>query len=309
MRFCRLQQAADVRGGGLKTPIVYYGGKQRLAKRICALISAREWQTYTETFCGGAAVFFALQEAFPKKRRFVLNDKNELIANFYEVAKTPALHRKLIALSERRGIYAQSHFSRSCAVMGGAAADNVEKAWAVFYHFTCGFGGIIRTGSRQTVGIDKNSDNDRMVRKFHNKSALLECTADALRNAYIMNHDSITAARKFDTARTVHYFDPPYINTDQGHYRGYTAGDFARLLEFCGECKGRFILSHYDNPQLIAAAEKHGWEIRRIDMRFSANAKVKQARKRTELLVYNFAADVGNPITPKPPAAPLSAAG
>ncbi len=43
----------------LKTPITYYGGKQRMLKYILPLIPKHN--VYTECFAGGLAVFFAKQ--------------------------------------------------------------------------------------------------------------------------------------------------------------------------------------------------------------------------------------------------------
>lgn len=41
----------------MKTPLTYYGGKQKLAARIVTLIP--EHRIYVEPFVGGGAVFFA----------------------------------------------------------------------------------------------------------------------------------------------------------------------------------------------------------------------------------------------------------
>lgn len=54
----------------MKTPITYYGGKQTLLKYIIPLIP--EHKIYTESFCGGAAVFFAKKPAEAE----VINDIN-----------------------------------------------------------------------------------------------------------------------------------------------------------------------------------------------------------------------------------------
>ncbi len=48
----------------IKTPISYYGGKQTMLKHIRPLIPFHK--TYTEAFCGGAAVFFDKE---PSERR------------------------------------------------------------------------------------------------------------------------------------------------------------------------------------------------------------------------------------------------
>lgn len=65
----------------MKTPISYYGGKQRMLKHILPLIPNHE--LYTESFCGGCAVLFA-KEAVKCE---VINDTNHSLVNFYLVAK------------------------------------------------------------------------------------------------------------------------------------------------------------------------------------------------------------------------------
>lgn len=44
----------------LRTPISYYGGKQRLISKILPLIP--EHNLYCEPFLGGAAIFFAKEK-------------------------------------------------------------------------------------------------------------------------------------------------------------------------------------------------------------------------------------------------------
>ena len=287
----------------MKTPLVYYGGKQKLIPEVCALITSQKWKTYTECFVGGGAVFFALQEAFPN-RRYVINDWNSNITNFYEVAKTPELHSKLMELTERRGIYAQSHFARAGEIIRGAEADRVERAWAVFFQLTCGFAGMMDASTVRTVGISKGGESgDQCTRRLQNKIKRLNCTTAALRNAYILNHDAVDVARRFDTPDAIHFFDPPYIATRMGHYVGYTEDDFANLLAFCAKCEGRFILSHYDNNEaLTAAIAENGWRVQKLERmvcfhRSNGDKTPDEQRARTELLVYNFE-PTGRAITP-----------
>lgn len=61
----------------MKTPITYYGGKQRMIKHILPLIP--EHELYCEPFCGGAAVFWAKEPSAVE----VINDSNRMVINFY----------------------------------------------------------------------------------------------------------------------------------------------------------------------------------------------------------------------------------
>jgi DNA adenine methylase len=53
-----------------------------------------------------------------------------------------------------------------------------------------------------------------------------------------------------DTPTTFHYIDPPYYNADMGHYGGYTADDFEKLLIMLGKVEGKFLLSSYPGEML-----------------------------------------------------------
>jgi len=65
----------------LKTPITYWGGKQKMLDYILPLIPKHG--IYTEAFFGGGAVFWAKE---PAKVEFI-NDKNAEVINFYRVLK------------------------------------------------------------------------------------------------------------------------------------------------------------------------------------------------------------------------------
>lgn len=65
----------------LKTPITYYGGKQKLVSTILPLIPAHE--LYAEPFVGGGAIFWAKEPSNVE----VINDTNRELINFYEMCK------------------------------------------------------------------------------------------------------------------------------------------------------------------------------------------------------------------------------
>ena len=107
-----------------KTPISYYGGKQNMLRHILPLIP--EHTIYTEAFFGGGAVFFAKAPA-PSE---IINDTNDMLVNFYEVAKNDfdALKAKIEATPFSRAsytvalsIYRMPHLF-----------DKVQQAWAFY---------------------------------------------------------------------------------------------------------------------------------------------------------------------------------
>jgi DNA adenine methylase len=66
----------------LKTPISYYGGKQKLANKIISVMP--DHVLYAEPFTGGGAVFFAKEPSEVE----VLNDTNKELINFYKVVQS-----------------------------------------------------------------------------------------------------------------------------------------------------------------------------------------------------------------------------
>jgi DNA adenine methylase len=83
----------------VKTPLTYYGGKQRLAATILKLIP--EHKIYVEPFIGGAAIYFAKEPSACE----VINDTNGELVNFYGVMKLdfPSLQKEIeINLLSRR---------------------------------------------------------------------------------------------------------------------------------------------------------------------------------------------------------------
>lgn len=61
----------------MRTPLTYYGGKQRLAPQIVPLMPPH--RVYLEPFAGGAAILFAK----PRAERETLNDADETVMRFW----------------------------------------------------------------------------------------------------------------------------------------------------------------------------------------------------------------------------------
>lgn len=78
----------------MRTPISYYGGKQNLVSTILPLFPKH--RTYTETFVGGGAIFWAKKPSETE----IINDYNRELINFYEVCKNEFVDlEKMIRIS------------------------------------------------------------------------------------------------------------------------------------------------------------------------------------------------------------------
>src|SRR5690606_35416051 len=108
----------------MKTPLSYYGGKQKLAARINALIP--EHNLYCEPFVGGGAIFFS-KEPSPVE---VLNDTNKELINFYAVVQNRYvdLERQIRATLHSRRLYEDAN----TVYTNPHLFDEVKRAWAVW---------------------------------------------------------------------------------------------------------------------------------------------------------------------------------
>jgi len=93
-----------------------------------------------------------------------------------------------------------------------------------------------------------------------------------------------------DSEKAFHYVDPPYIDMNQGHYKGYTREDFQRLLETLSNLKGKFLLSSYSSDILTEYSMKNNWFTKVIEKplaAYKAETGCKR-RKRVEVLTANY---------------------
>ena len=260
----------------MKTPISYYGGKQGMLKHILPLIPKHK--IYTEAFFGGGAVFFAKSPVESE----TINDTNSMVVNFYEVVKTDfdALKQKIEATPFSRAtynvawvIYRMPHlFSK------------LQQAWAFYVATNMGFACMIGSW-----GFDKYGKRKKV---FRNKKLKFDTSiAERLENVSIENRDACFVIQSRDSIDTFHYIDPPYYNSNQGHYSGYSEADYIKLLEVLATIKGKFLLSSYPSEILNKYIEKNNWHIQSFDKMLSSSKGIegKPRKRKTEVLVANYA--------------------
>ena len=67
----------------------------------------------------------------------------------------------------------------------------------------------------------------------------------------IESNDACTVITSRDAVDAFHYVDPPYIDSNQGHYGGYGKDDYINLLKTLAKVKGKFLLSSYPSVQTL----------------------------------------------------------
>lgn len=265
----------------LKTPLSYYGGKQNLVRTILPLIPPHT--TYTESFVGGGAIFWAKQPSEVE----VINDYNRELINFYEVCQNEfvelekqiriTLHSRSLH-SDAEVIYSNPHlFTR------------LQRAWAVWVLSAQSFSAML-DGS-WGYDVIKGTTSKKITNK---RESFSEQYSIRLQNVQIENTDALRIIRSRDYEDAFHYCDPPYFNSDCGHYDGYSQDDFENLLITLSEVQGKFLLSSYPSPILNKYTKEHNWNTIKLEQSVSvANGTGGAGKKKIEVLTANY--DLKNP--------------
>ena len=259
----------------MKTPISYYGGKQKLVATIIPLIP--DHKMYAEPFIGGGAVFFAK----PASHIEVINDTNKELINFYRV-----LQNRFVELDSMVKVTLHSrmlHKDAKVVYDNPHLFDEVKRAWAVWVLSTQSFSAML-DGS---WGYDK-SDNTTTKKITNKRNQFSEEYAQRMQNVALECADALYVIQSRDTDHTFFYVDPPYFNSDCGHYDGYSEQDFENLLILLSKVKGKFLLSSYPSPLLQRYVKAQGWYYKTFEQGVSVNAKSGYMKRKWEMLTANY---------------------
>lgn len=266
----------------IKTPISYYGGKQNLISTILPLIPNHK--TYIEPFVGGGAIFWSKKPSEVE----IINDYNRELINFYECVKNEFVElEKMVRIS----LHSRSLHNDATVIYNNPHMFNkLRRAWAVWVLAAQSFSSML-DGS---WGYDKIKGTTSQ--KISNKrDAFTEDLAIRLQNVQIENTDALRIINSRDYKDAFIYCDPPYFNSDCGHYDGYSIDDFENLLKTLAKCHGKFLLSSYPSDILKRYAEENNWYTKKIEQKVSvANGTGNPGKKKIEVLTSNY--DLANPL-------------
>jgi len=258
-----------------KTPISYYGGKQKLATKILEKIPAHN--LYCEPFVGGAAIFFAKAPGEVE----VLNDTNKELINFYRV-----LQNRYVELEKMIHVTLHSrslHKDASVIYNNPHLFDEVQRAWAVWVQSTQSFSAQL--DSSWGFDIAKNTTTKKII---NNKERFTQDYAIRLQNVELECTDALYIIQSRDTPESFFYCDPPYIGSDCGHYDGYLESDFEKLLQTLSGIKGKFLLSSYPSDMLTRYTKDNGWKTADFEQGVSVMAKGGYRKRKVEVLTWNY---------------------
>ena len=259
----------------IRTPISYYGGKQRIASKIVSYIKAIPHTVYAEPFCGGCSVLYNKGTKDVSNKNYyseAINDINDRLITFFRVAReNPDELERRLSLT----LYSRSEHKKALFIYNNANNySDVDVAWAVYILCNWSFSKTIGRG----WSFSCKSQN--LTNTFNSKLKILPKCFERLRNVYIDCLDALKFIKYWDRPHTLFYCDPPYLNADQGHYRGYGIKEYQELCNLLDNCKASYILSNYYQDIYPKSAQK----VIEIPVTMSASRNKNVPKARTEML-------------------------
>lgn len=232
----------------LRPPFPWYGGKQKMAAKIVPLLPPHT--VYVEPFAGGAAVYWekGMSKAGNAAEGIeVLNDTNDMIISFYRCLTSRSLLRgfleKIRYMPYSNMLYQSARKSRG--------RTTVQRAVDFYFAISAAFA---NKGVNAGFGFSVRNANE--AASWHTRKTALMELADQyharMSRTIVESVDCIKCIERYDSPTTLFYCDPPYIDTNQGQYSGYTRDDYARLLTTLAACQGSVVLSGYPNDMVPA---------------------------------------------------------
>lgn len=244
-----------------------------MLKHILPQIPAH--RLYCEPFLGGGAVFWSKKPSEVE----VLNDLNGSVVNFYQICKTEfsALRTLITATPHSR----EMHRKAELALKYPEMHSSLIRAWAFYVQTTQSFGAQLFTG----WGYERKSKSTSL-NLYNKRSKFIKSLQQRLNLVQIECNDALKVIASRDSVDSFFYLDPPYFNSDCGHYAGYTENDYRRLLELLTTIKGRFLLSSYPSELLSQFIDKNAWSVKTVDSKVAVSNKVNKTK--TEVLIANY---------------------
>ncbi len=162
----------------------------------------------------------------------------------------------------------------------GGGKDKVEYAWALWVQTNMSFSNKIYGG----FAFSNNGEARNVSKKIEKFSDNLY---KRLSNTEIFNRDAIDLIKMKDTKTTFFYFDPPYFESNCGHYEKLKEV-YHRLLELLPTLKGKFLMSSYPSDQLTEIRALNGFNFKDIKQNLSVSGKHNAGKVKTECLTWNY---------------------
>ena len=180
-----------------RTPLTYYGGKQRLAAQILALMQPH--RVYLEPFAGGAAVLFAK----PRAPRETLNDIDGQVMRFWRALRDRP--------DELVAAIAATPYSREEWNLCRERPDDDDDVEAARRFLVWIDQSFSREGHRVVAAVDPVRPPRPLAGwRMGEPPGKLAAAAHRLAGAALERGDALELIPRYNQADAVIYCDPPY---------------------------------------------------------------------------------------------------
>ncbi len=248
----------------------WMGGKRNLAKRVCAILDTIPCTTYAEPFVGMGGIFLRRTS---RPRAGVINDYGRDVANLFRILQR---HYPQFLDTLKFQLTTRAEFNRLVDTRPDTLTD-LERAARFLYLQRTAFGGKV-SGRNFGVAAERGArfnltTLEPMLEDLHARLAgvVIECL------------DFGEFIRRYDTAGTLFYLDPPYWGCEGDYGKElFARSDFERLAEALKAVKGGFLLSINDVPEI---REIFAWaRIEAVETTYSIAGR-GNTQKAAELLI------------------------
>ena len=254
------------------TLVPWPGGKSRLAAQLFPLFDNTH-KTYVEPFAGAAAMLFLRPE--PAKVE-VLNDAQRDLVTLYRVVQH---HLDEFVRQVRWQLVARDEFQRLLKADPDTLTD-IQRAARFFYLQKTCFGAKV-TGRQ--FGVDPGSPARLNLLRLEED---LSAAHLRLARVVIENMDWLACMRRYDTAGTFFFADPPYWQTE-GYGSPFGLDQYHALADQMRQARGKVLLTVNDHPDMRTAFE--GFRIQRLKTRYSIGRTAEaKSQQRFELAIRNW---------------------
>jgi DNA adenine methylase len=217
----------------VRAPFSFQGSKWRSLDKIIPRLGVHKSNTWVDHFGGTGVVSWNI----PKCNVMVYNDRYSALVAFYRCLRDEKKKEALLAYLESMPPHSREDFywARDTWVND---VDDVIRSAKWYYGLCCSVLGRQKAFARAI--------SSHAITNVWQRLPMFEPIHRCLQSFTLENLDVFQCITDYDTPQTIHYFDPPYVGTDQGGYQSkWGLDDQARLLKAIGNCRGFVALSHY----------------------------------------------------------------
>jgi len=217
---------------GIKQVFGSPGGSLSQAVKIKRYLNKINYKWYVEPFCGGAAVFFSLDE---KPENAVLNDIDNDIIFMYRYIQENKDASNLKRFNWRGS---QALYEKLCKKYETRNFSNDHDRFYTLYTLKrISYANSMRDFDKRYVNVD-------IFEKAGMEKAF-ERWKERLDGAHLSCDDAIKVIKKYDKNKDVVFFvDPPYITKSQKGFKSkYTEEDYEKLINALDNLNNKFLLT------------------------------------------------------------------